>query len=290
MDYPNNRLIVNGVDLTERFKMILADGYTLTPPSIKTYTVEIPGGHGKLDLTESLFGDVAYGDRKQEYTFYLVDVADFEKAKTDISAMLHGRYFNYKMTMDPDYTYRGRFSVEDYSHTAFSSGNLGEINITITGDPFKYKDDQVISVCCVGGDIFTFQSGRKHVLPIIETDGLLKVIYKGKLYILPKGTWKLNEIVFTQGENELYLNSFDIHNLTWGDLRDNVDWTTFKTKRLYEWYKSNGDGTIVYTTWASLYNNSWEYYGDKTWEDIIYMHEQVKDVKNSYIKYEWGDL
>ena len=77
MNYPKNRLIVNGVDLAERLKMILTDDYTFTPPSIKTYKVDIPGGHGQLDLTEALFGDVVYDNRKEEYTFNLIDVDNF---------------------------------------------------------------------------------------------------------------------------------------------------------------------------------------------------------------------
>ena len=291
MDYPNNRLIVNGVDLTQKFQMILADGYTLTPPSIKTYTVDIPGGHGKLDLTEASFGDVAYNNRKQEFIFYLINVKDFEKAKTDISTMLHGKYFEYKMTMDPEYTYKGRFTIDSYSHTAFSSGNLGEIKISIDADPFKYKKDRVFVISAIGGETYSFESGRKRVLPSIETDGLLKVIYNGKLFTLPKGTWKLNELVFNSGQNEVYFNSFDVRNLTWGQLRDTTNWGQFKEKKLYEWYKSNGDGTYVFTTWDSLDpRHSWEYYRGKAWKDIVYMWDKVKDVSDSYIKYEWGDL
>ena len=291
MDYPNNRLIVNGVDLTQKFQMILADGYTLTPPSIKTYTVDIPGGHGKLDLTEALFGDVAYNNRKQEFIFYLINVKDFEKAKTDISTMLHGKYFEYKMTMDPEYTYKGRFTIDSYSHTAFASGNLGEIKISIDADPFKYKKDRVFVISAIGGETYSFESGRKRVLPSIETDGLLKVIYNGKLFTLPKGTWKLNELVFNSGQNEVYFNSFDVRNLTWGQLKDTVNWGQFKEKKLYEWYKSNVDGTYVFTTWDSLDpRHSWEYYKGKAWKDIVYMWDKVKDVSDSYIKYEWGDL
>lgn len=291
MDYPNNRLIVNGVDLTQKFQMILADGYTLTPPSIKTYTVDIPGGHGKLDLTEALFGDVAYNNRKQEFIFYLINVKDFEKAKTDISTMLHGKYFEYKMTMDPEYTYKGRFTIDSYLHTAFASGNLGEIKISIDADPFKYKKDRVFVISAIGGETYSFESGRKRVLPSIETDGLLKVIYNGKLFTLPKGTWKLNELVFNSGQNEVYFNSFDVRNLTWGQLKDTTNWGQFKEKKLYEWYKSNGDGTYVFTTWDSLDpRHSWEYYKGKAWKDIVYMWDKVKDVSDSYIKYEWGDL
>ena len=103
-DLPNNRLIVNGVDLSIRFQMVLLDGYTLEPPEPKTYTVDIPGGNGVIDLTEALTGDVAYKNRKQEFTFAVIDVKNFEKVKTEVSNFLHGRAFDYTMTMDPGYT------------------------------------------------------------------------------------------------------------------------------------------------------------------------------------------
>ena len=291
MNYPKNRLIVNGVDLTERFKMILTDDYTFTPPSIKTYKVDIPGGHGQLDLTEALFGDVVYDNRKEEYTFNLIDVDNFERAKTEISKFLHGRYYEYKKTMDPEYTYKGRFSVSSYSRKAYASGILGIIKISIDGDPFKYKKEQVYTISCVGGSIFYFNSGSKRVLPTIETYGLLKVIFNKKVYILPQGSWILNDVYFDSGINEVYFNSFDIHNLTWGDIKNNgTTWGEFKKKKLYEWYKSNGAGTLVFTTWDTVSANTWEYYAEQSYADISYMYEKIKDVKDSYIKYEWGDL
>lgn len=291
MNYPKNRLIVNGVDLTEKFKMVLSDGYTLTPPSPKTYIIDIPGGHGKLDLTESLFGDVPYDNRKQEFTFYIINVEDFEKAKTEISNMLHGRYFDYKITMDPEYTYKGRFTIDEYPHSNVDSGKVGVIKISIDGDPFKYKEEQVHKISCVGGEVFKFNSGRMRVVPTIETDGLLKIIFNHKLITIPKGTWKVNELVFNNGENEVYFNSFDIRCITWGDIKTkNVTWGEFKTKKLYEWYKSDGNLIIVFTTWEKLANDTWATYETQTWADITYKYEQIKDVKDSYIKYEWGDL
>ena len=72
MGYPNlpyNRLIVDGVDVSMKYRMVMADGYTLEPPEPKTYTIDIPGGDGVIDLTESLSGDVVYNNRHQEFTF-----------------------------------------------------------------------------------------------------------------------------------------------------------------------------------------------------------------------------
>ena len=167
-DLPNNRLIVNGVDLSIRFQMVLLDGYTLEPPEPKTYTVDIPGGNGVIDLTEALTGDVAYKNRKQEFTFAVIDVKNFEKVKTEVSNFLHGRAFDYTMTMDPGYTYHGRFSVDSYSHEAYANGLLGQFKIKVDADPYKLKEHCAYRLNATGGKLYRFESGRRPVHPTIE--------------------------------------------------------------------------------------------------------------------------
>lgn len=291
MNYPNNRLIVNGVDLSAEFKMVLVDGYTLTPPQPKTYIVDIPGGDGELDLTESLIGDTVYGTRTQEFIFYIIDVKDFEKVKTKVSNFLHGKAFDYKITMDPEYTYHGRFTVTAYQHSRYNAGLLGYIKVSIKSDPYKFKAEQVYKVDAVGGRIVYLESGRKRVRPTIETDCFVKVIYDNKLITLQQGTWNINDLLLTNGTNELYFNSFDIRNLTWGNLKNNsVTWGEFKKEPLFEWYKSNGDGTMVIKKWEHFADLTWADVEGKTWAEQTHMSEVTKEVENIYIKYEWGDL
>lgn len=252
-NYPNNRLIVNGVDLTEKFKMVLVDGYTLSPPSPKTYTVDIPGGNGKLDLTEALIGDIVYGNRKQEFIFYAINTENFEKLKTEVSNFLHGQAFYYQMTMDPEYTYHGRFTVSSYSHSKYTVGVVGTIKIKIEADPFKFKKAQIVKVNAVGGQVLNLKSGRMSVRPMIETDGFTKIIYNNKLETLSQGTWDINDFILTEGDNEVYVNSFDIRNLKWKELKtDKITWDDFKKQRLFEWYKYNGNGVYANKTWANL--------------------------------------
>ena len=290
-DYPNNRLIVNGIDLTTNFKMVLVDGYTLDPPEPKTYTVDIPGGNGKLDLTETLLGDTAFDNRTQEFTFYIIDTTEFEKVKTKVSNFLHGRSYDYQITMDPGYTYHGRFSVTSYNHKAYASGISGIIVIKIDAKPFKFKPEQVYQIDAIGGAIVYLPSGRMRVRPTIDTDGLLRVIYNNKEIMLPKGTWTVNDLLLTEGTNEVYFNSYDIRNLTWGGLKNNtVTWEEFKKKRIFEWYKSNGDGTYVLTRWSDISGKTWASLEGKTWADLLYIYETVDAVRNVYIKYDWGDL
>ena len=290
-DLPQNRLIVGGVDLSEKFRMILQDGYTLEPPKPKTYVVDIPGGNGKLDLTESLLGDVVYDNRNQEFTFIVINPEDYEHEKTRISNFLHGRAFNYKMTMDPEYTYHGRFSVTSYGHSPYSIGIVGAIVISVDADPYKMKDMQVYSIDAVGGIMATFPSGRMPVCPIIETKRTIKVIFNNKLIVLTPGTWKINDITFKEGENQVYLNSYDVRNYTWGDLANNsVTWGEFKNKRLYEWYKSNGTGTVHMKTWEEIQDSTWNDLSTVRWIDLVTFEEVPSDIENVVIKYEWGDL
>lgn len=310
-DYPDNRLIVNGVDLSERFGMILADGYTLAPPSPKTYTVDIPGGNGKLDLTESLLGDTAYENREQEFIFYVLNMTDsdivkiesgsfktvrtitdtFEAVKTEISNFLHGKAFDYVMTMDPGYIYHGRFAVSEYSHTLYANGLLGAIKIKIEANPFKTKAAQVFKTDAVGGKTVYFPSGRLRVRPTIETDGLTKVIYKNKLIRLQQGSWTINDLLFEEGTNEVYFSTYDVRNLKWGDLKTNaITWKDFKTRRLHEWYKSNGDGTYVIKTWSDLSDKTWSDISNQKWVDLSYLTDVNAAVKTVYVKYDWGDL
>lgn len=290
-DYPYNRLIVNNIDLTNEFKMVLSDGYTLEPPEPKTYTIDIPGGNGKLDLTETLIGDTLYDNRTQEFTFYVIHPDSFEKVKTKVSNFLHGKSYDYHMTMDPDYTYHGRFKVTGYSHGAYSSGIVGIIKVSIDANPYKMKPKQVFKVNAVGGVISYLPSGRMRVRPDIEVDSLTKIIYNNKLLVLPQGSWVINDLLFTEGVNEVYFNSYDIINLQWKDLKTNgVTWGSFKQQRLYEWYKSNGDGTYVIATWEYMTESKWSDIVDKAWVDLTYKSETTNLIKNIYVNYEWGDL
>lgn len=291
-EYPNNRLIVNGVDLSTEFGLVLTDDYSLGPPTIKTYVLDIPGGNGNLDLTESLLGDTAYGNRTQTFLFKAIDTKNFEQLKTRVSNFLHGKAFSYTMTMDPGYTYHGRFKVTEYSHKVYSIGKVGDIQIEIDTDPFKCKQSQVYTATGLGGNIYYFESGKKRVRPTIETDGFIKVIYDGKLLTFPAGTWTINDLLFTQGTNELYLNTHDVHSMTWGDLiTNNVTWGQFGQKRLFEWYKSNGAINVTQKNWSDLAGETWSSVSNTTWGDHAYEIEEDNGlIATVYIRYDWGDL
>lgn len=206
-DYPNNRLIVDGIDLTEKYRMILADGYSLEPPEPKTYTIDIPGGDGVIDLTGALTGDTVYKNRKQEFVFYIIGTNTFERVKTEVSNFLHGKSFDYKITMDPDYIYHGRFSVKSYTHAVYSLGIVGAIKISIDAEPYKKKITKPQCYNASTGIIAYPISGRKPVQPKFEFSDDTKVIFNNKRYIMPAGAYIIEDIWFKQGGNEIFFMS-----------------------------------------------------------------------------------
>ena len=293
-DYPNNRLIVDGVDLSVRFQMILLDGYTLSPPEPKTYTVDIPGGDGVIDLTSALTGDVAYSNRSQSFTFMVVDPDSFERVKTDVSNFLHGKSFDYQMTMDPGYTYHGRFSVTEYSHAVYAyPGLVGVFAVDIDADPYKSKGLQTYQLNATGGKMFRLESGRKPVHPVIECTQPCRVRWKDVVTVVPVGTYRLNDVLFTDGFNEIYINSRELFNTSWADLgSDGIHAMTWGSASSYRWddiQRMDGNIMDVPRQWSEISGLRWEELAEKAWADIDFRTEEAPDT-SVYLSYDWKDL
>lgn len=289
-DLPNNRLIVNGVDLSIRFQMVLLDGYTLEPPEPKTYTVDIPGGNGVIDLTEALTGDVAYKNRKQEFTFAVIDVKNFEKVKTEVSNFLHGRAFDYTMTMDPGYTYHGRFSVDSYSHEAYANGLLGQFKIKVDANPYKLKEHCAYRLNATGGKLYRFASGRRPVHPTVECTQPTWFTWNGKEQLVPAGTYRLNDIVFTNGLNELYVNSYKLWFVRWADLKNQqLTWNDLIDKRWDDIQRIGGDVEDAPQSWSELFDKTWDSLSGKTWDQLNFGRKQLPE-SIVYLTYDWEDL
>lgn len=303
--YPDNRIIVNGVDLTTNFGMVLLDGFTLNPPEPKTSYIDIPGGNGFIDLTDSLNGDVVYSQRQQEFTFVVMYPYDnWEVIKTRINNFLHGRSYEYKLTFDPDYTYKGRFTISSYEHAAYVDGIVGSIKLNVTAEPYKYKPKRYFKIVAPGGKWYSFESGRKPVRPVIETKMPCTVIWNRKVIKLGVGTFRLNDVLFTEGINSLYFNSLKLMTTMWNDVKEDgqhaLTWNDAKSftwdeiQRLYSDDITTSRSLV--TTWIDMRSNSWQSYIDKRvkWADLNYNYEGFAGVTQEdftiYMEYEWGDL
>lgn len=310
-DLPDNRLIVNGVDICSKFGLILIDGYELSPPALKTYTLDIPGANGSIDLTEVLMGDTAYENRSQTLTFqiimehnyetgYMMTDKDVEYIKTQVSNYLHGKAFDYQFTFDPDYTYHGRFSVESYSHAAYSSALLTEIQVTIDANPYKKKASKSYKFNAYGGRWYDLESGRRKVRPTIQCEVPTNVQCGDVALTVPSGTYRLNDVFFEEGINRFYINSRQIHTTTWDQVKSGgthaITWDQAKEKELYwdalEHLDMNESNIPM--SWSDLNKNvkTWSDLSSTKWQDLNYTasDDSAGTKYTTYLTYDWEDL
>ena len=106
-------------------------------PSPKTYTVNIEGMDGALDLSEC-FGEMKYENRTIKFTFESIDkITDWQAKMIKISSFLHGQKMKITTWSDPNFYYIGRCQIDEYN----SNSKLGKIVISCDCEPFKYKQN-----------------------------------------------------------------------------------------------------------------------------------------------------
>ena len=108
------------------------------PPSVKTQYQDIPGAHGKMDLTEALTGYPLYDNRTGSWEFYVMnDYQEWNVLYQEILNYLHGRRMTAFLEDEPEYYYEGRFSVNKWD----SQKDWSRITIDYDVDPFKIKEE-----------------------------------------------------------------------------------------------------------------------------------------------------
>lgn len=221
--------MVYGVTFGEKhsfndWKLLLNERPKISPPAPKTNYIDIPGGDGHLDITESLTGDVKYETRTIEFTFVTMKARKkWNNLYSDILDYLHGQQMKIILDEDPEYYYFGRAAVNEWK----SSEKYSTIVVDAEVEP--YKLEMFSSLEDWEWDSFNFETGiirdykeirvdesltftiagrRKSVVPtfIVNSDdgSGLKVRFNGTTYDLPDGNDRVLNIVLKQGSNTLY--------------------------------------------------------------------------------------
>lgn len=171
----------------------------LSPPAPKYYTVDVPGGDGRLNLTGSLYGDTAYSNRTMRFTLTDCTGGDFEARKTQLSNMVHGRELPFSLSFDPGYEYRGWFTVSSYER----KGCCRQVSVEVDAEPYKSRGLVTEAYNVTDGITAYFDSGRKRVRPVFEFSADTVVTFEGGRYVVPAGAHTVNDVWFSQGQNEV---------------------------------------------------------------------------------------
>ena len=161
-------------------------------PSPKTYTVNIEGMDGTLDLSEC-FGEMKYENRTIKFTFESVEkISDWQAKMIKISSFLHGQKMKITTWSDPDFYYVGRCRIDEYN----SKSKLGKIVISCDCEPFKYKQNITTFNLVEGSN--TVQNSRMTVYADLINEA--EITINSKTY--NAGT-HLRTIKLTSGTNNL---------------------------------------------------------------------------------------
>lgn len=124
------------------------------PPAQKIRTLDIPGGDGLIDLSESLTGYPVYENRTGSLEFIVMnDYKPWHMAYSDIMDYLHGQVLRAFLEDDPEYFYEGRFAVNEWK----SEKDWSRIVVDYSVGPYKWS--KLSSVDDWLWDPFNFQNG-----------------------------------------------------------------------------------------------------------------------------------
>ena len=116
------------------FHLIPTSRPIIAPPSVKTNTIDLPGGNGVLDLSYSLTKCPLYDNRKGSLEFIVdPDQDTWINVYQKLSNYLDGRYRYMTLEDDPYWVYEGKFMVNDWQSDEHWS------TITIDYDVKPYK-------------------------------------------------------------------------------------------------------------------------------------------------------
>lgn len=129
-----------------------------SPPEQKLMQIDIPGGDGILDMSESLTGYPIYNNRKGSIEFIVMlgdNYGDWSTRYSDIMDYLHGRTRRAVLEDDKEFFYEGRFTVSDWTSNNDGTGS----RITIDYDIAPYKMRLASSLETWEWDPFNFETG-----------------------------------------------------------------------------------------------------------------------------------
>lgn len=226
-------MIIDGINTFDDLGLVMTER-DMPPAPLKSYTVDIPGGHGEIDLTEAFLGDAAYENREMQFTFEYLLGDDIEDVRDKLVAMLHGRRKKFSFTFDEGYTYEGRFTVESTK----TNGRLQRFVVKVNADPFKTKGLKTEVFNVSDGITVYMHSGRKRVKPVFEFSTDTIVFFEGERYVIPAGTHTINDVWFKEGQNEItfILAGIKSH-ITHAEMAQYTHEELRTLKQIWQWYK-----------------------------------------------------
>ena len=143
-----------GKNTWDDWRILPTERPVFTPPEPKTIFINVPGGNGSLDMSESLTRYPVYNNRTGSFSFRVMNGhKPWAERYSEIMQHIHGKAMRVVLADDPDWFYYGRFSVDGWA----SGDTWSVITIGYNVGPFKWYRESSIDPWI--WDPFNFDTG-----------------------------------------------------------------------------------------------------------------------------------
>lgn len=171
----------------------------LPPPTVQTYSVDIPGRNGSLDLSEFLTGEVAYSNRQLIFKFIGDGSRETVLNLINTMCLYHGQEIRITTDDYPDWYYIGRAAV-----TYTDNWNYAEFEISVDALPFRYSiNPKVYEFAINGTKELSINIIGQSVIPTITVDDETTVVIGDTRLSISAGTYTSTSLKLTKGTNKL---------------------------------------------------------------------------------------
>lgn len=216
---------INGKHTWKDYGLVIGNTDIVSEPSPKTNYIEMPGSSIRIDLTETLTGQVEYESRQLKFSLGKMEREDLWPVfyRTFLRAY-QGKEVRVVLDQEPDVYYHGRAEVSGFSR----NGRLGTFTLTIDADAYKYeinvssedwlwdvlnfetgiiRDYRGISVS--GSSSKLLEGSGIPVVPVFYVNNLDEsasnyITFNGTRYILQQGRNRFADLVIPVSGGRLY--------------------------------------------------------------------------------------
>lgn len=180
------------LDLVQEKKVI-------SKPEIQTYTVQIPGRNGLLNLTKGLTGKVMYYNRSLSFQYFGNGDREYLLELDMYITRLHGQTIKIVDDDFPNHYYEGEASVK----TEIKS-NYITITLTVDAQPFRLRLEPTIYSREISGTVLVYLDNESvEVIPTITVTAETTITFGGTTVSLSAGTYTIDNFELKRGVNIL---------------------------------------------------------------------------------------
>lgn len=154
---PINANNLGGYDAYEDWHLVPTSRPVVNPPKLKSKIIEIAGGDGSIDLSESLTKYPLYDNREGSWEFIVLNDtwAGWDLAYRTIANALHGKMFKVILEDEPQYYYEGRITINEWRSN--NDGTWSNIVLDYNLKPYKLEISDTLEDWL--WDPFNFETG-----------------------------------------------------------------------------------------------------------------------------------